>query len=240
MRVAICDDDEYIVKELRRNVMVILDGWNIRYEISTFYTGIDLLVDVDITGVFDIIFLDIKLGQENGIDIAKRLRAKNHLFSLVLMSQYESYYKDVFEVEARWFINKPFDVKTIEKALRKIVKDIKCKNDIFEFSYNKIMYRLALREIVYIESDKRKLYIHCVDKKTYEYYAKLSDMEKILQKSNTKFARISQSYLINLFYIKIYRYEEIELFSGEKMLISQTRRECVRKSFLNRIKDIAD
>ncbi len=237
MRIAICDDDKYITESLYEKIRISLDKWNIGYEIFCFYTGIDMLIDIEIKGIYDIIFLDVNLGKENGINIAKKLREEYKIFSLIFISQYQDYYRDVFEVDAKWFLDKPFSDERLEKALKKAVSDISFSGDIFEFSFRKSVYKLFLKDIIYIESDKRKLLIHCIDKKIYGYYEKLCRLQEKIDKSNTRFIRTSQSYLVNALYIKRYCYEEIELYNGEILSISQNRREKVRDIFINRTVD---
>lgn len=234
MRVAICDDDKYLVENLYIKISKLLNKWNYEYEIFCFYTGLDMLVDIDIRGIYDIIFLDIELGKADGISIAKKLRDEYHVFTLIFISQYEEYYRDVFEVDAKWFLDKPFSDERLEKALKKAVFEISSSKDIFEFCFKKSMYRLVLKDIVYIESDRRKLLIHCNDNRIYEYYEKLCTLEEHFNQSNVKFIRVNQSYLVNTSYIKRYCYEDVELYNGEKFIISQGRREKIREIFLDR------
>ena len=234
MRIAICDDDECLVENLHAKVSKLLSLWNCEYEIFCFSTGIDMMVDIDIKGIYDIIFLDIDLGSSNGINIAKKLREEYQVFALIFISQYQEYYREVFEVDAKWFLDKPFSDERLEKALRKAVCDISSSKDIFEFCFKKSMYRLVLKDVIYIESDRRKLLIHCSDSKTYEYYEKLCKLEEQFNESNIKFIRVNQSYLINTSYIKRYCYEDVELYNGEKFIISQGRREKIRELFLNK------
>lgn len=235
MRIAICDDDNYIVESLKEKIDKILKLWGLEYEVSCFNTGIDMLVDIEIRGMFDIVFLDIELGTYNGINIAKKLREDYQIFELIIISQYQEYYRDVFEVDAKWFLDKPFCDERLEKALKKVVNNISKVEDVFEFSFKKSIYRLDLREIMYIESDRRKLLIHCKDNSIYEYYERLGKLEEQCNKGDLKFIRISQSFLINALYIKRYSYENVELRNGENFKISQGRREGIRDIFVEKL-----
>ncbi|MBE5925479.1 MAG: response regulator transcription factor [Lachnospiraceae bacterium] len=234
MRIAICDDENYIVESLKEKLDKILRKWCLEYEIVCFNTGIDMLIDIEIGGMFDIIFLDIELGTYNGINIAKKLRENYEIFELIIISQYQDYYRDIFEVDAKWFLDKPFSDEVLEKALKKVVANISKAEDIIEFAFKKTLYRLSLREIMYIESDRRKVHIYCNDNHIYEYYEKLDKLEEKFSKGNLKYIRISKSYLINVLYVKRYSYENIELRNGEIFKISQGKRECIRDIFMEK------
>ena len=232
MRIAICDDDDYIVESLYAKVKNILDACNYNYELCCFKTGTDMMIDIETRGIYDVILLDIALGRENGVDIARKLREEYKIFSLIFISQYQEYYRDVFEVDAKWFLDKPFNEERLKKALEKAINDICFADDVLEFYFKKSIYRIKFRDIMYIESDKRKLVIYCSDNRTYEYYGKLSKIQEEINGGSVRFIRINQSYLINPEGIKRYSYNDVELYNGKNISISKSKREYVREIFM--------
>lgn len=232
MRIAICDDDEPIVTSLHQRVENLMIKWSINAKIYDFLDGEDMLYEIETTGIFDIIFLDIEIGKMNGIDIATELREKHFIFNLIFISQYDNYYRAAFEVQPFWFLDKPFLEEKLELALRKVVDRELNKDETFDFSFSKIYYRISIDDIIYIESFKRQLLVHCVDNNIYKCYNKLNIIEDVFDSMNRNFIRINRSLLVNQIYIKKYCFDKVVMKNKEELLISASRREVVRDIYV--------
>ena len=85
MKVAICDDQKIVADEIEKFCREFLKDESIEYVVKKFFTGAELINDKFEP---DIIFMDIELSEENGMDIAKKLaeEEKNHgLYILQVM-----------------------------------------------------------------------------------------------------------------------------------------------------------
>lgn len=232
MRIAICDDDEPIVANLHQRVERLMLKWSINAKIYDFMDGEDMLYEIENTGIFDIIFLDIEVGKKNGIDIASELREKNFIFNLIFISQHDIYYRAAFEVQPFWFLDKPIIEEKLELALRKVTEFALKKEDTFDFSFSKIYYRISVDDIMYIESIKRQLFVHCIDKKIYRCYNKLGIIEDTFRSINRNFIRINRSLLVNQRYIRQYCFDKVIMKNKEELIISASRREIVRDIYV--------
>lgn len=233
MRIAICDDDKVLAENLNKKVEALMHKWSINAKIMEFNDGEDLLYEIETTGIFDIIFLDIEIGKMNGIDIASELRNKYFRFTLIFVSQYDNYYRAAFEVQPFWFLDKPVSDEKLELALNKVMDRVMDKEETYDFSFNKVYYKIFVDDIVYFESQKRQVIIHCIDNKIYRCYNKLSVIEKEFNEKNRNFIRINRSLLVNQIYMKTYYYDKIVLYNNEEMGISISRREDVRNCYLD-------
>lgn len=235
MRIAICDDDKILSENLHKKVEALMHRWSINAKIMEFNDGEDLLYEIETTGIFDIIFLDIEIGKMNGIDIASELRNKDFRFTLIFVSQYDDYYMAAFEVQPFWFLNKPVSDEKLELAINKVIDRGMDKEETFDFSFNKVYYKIFVDDIVYFESNKRLVKIQCIDNKIYQCYNKLGIIEEELNKKNRNFIRINRSLLVNQLYMKTYYYDRIVLYNNEEMTISASRREEVRNIYLDSV-----
>lgn len=84
MKIAICDDDKKLRKDLRHLIEVQLDLMALAYEIEEYESGNSLLEHIDKKEP-DILFLDIEMPGMGGMDTAKALRnlEKRCLLSLL-------------------------------------------------------------------------------------------------------------------------------------------------------------
>ncbi len=232
MRIAICDDDKPIVDNLHEKVQKVMDNLEVNVKIFDFTDGGDLIYEIESTGIFDVIFLDIEIGKSNGIDIASKLNSASYEFTLIFISQYDFYYMAAFEVQPFWFLSKPFSDEKIEQALSKAVKNIRYKYETFNYFFNKQYYRLLIDKILYFESDRRVVNIYCVDTEVGKCYNKLDEIEKEFEDKHREFVRVNQSTYINKMYIKIWTFENVELVNGKIFSISKKYREIVRHEYL--------
>lgn len=66
LHIAICDDDQEDMKKLRVLITEIFNKYYIHCDIMPFHSGEELLAS---TQVFSLIFLDIKMKEQDGIEI---------------------------------------------------------------------------------------------------------------------------------------------------------------------------
>ena len=91
------------------------------------------------------------------------------------------------------------------------------------------IYNIPLKEILYFESVKRIVIITTFDKE-YQFYAKLDDIERELEKKG--FIRCHQSYLVNSIFIRKIEKDTVYLVNGKEIRISRTKSKIAREKFM--------
>lgn len=201
MRIAVCDDEITIL----RQVESLLDSYCVKRRmnatVSTFLSGEELLMDIEASGVYDLIYLDIELSRINGIETAQMLRKKYPESLLIFISSYSQYYRDAFDVQPFNFLDKPLDSGVFYDVLERAMRFLTKYPQTISFYFNRIYYNIGVNKILYFESDRRIIRVVC-ENTGYEFYGKLSDVEEKLTKRMDLFLRIHRSYLVNVQYIK--------------------------------------
>ena len=213
IRIGICDD---VVEQLKmQNGMVqnITCRMSLNVETVCFQSGEDLLWEIEERGCLDIIFMDIEMSRMNGIETARVIRENDNRVILIFISCYDQYCKEMINVQPFAFLDKPVNEKEMEMVLKRAFKVLGEKEEVFEYTYKKVSYKILMRRIRLFESDKRMINIHSTDGVN-SFYKKLDEVEKQLQQANIKFLRINKSYLVNMNYVKEYRYEKIIMDDG--------------------------
>ncbi|MDR1550284.1 MAG: LytTR family transcriptional regulator [Hungatella sp.] len=82
--------------------------------------------------------------------------------------------------------------------------------------------KVSLDKIRYFESSKRTIHLF-MERDTYKFYGKLSEVEKNMERSKFSFLRIHQSHLVNYKYIKGIGYNFVELTDGNMLQMSKDR-----------------
>lgn len=69
----------------------------------------------------DCIFLDIELGINNGLDLAKQLLRNAQRPEIIFATAYDDYALQAFEVNAFDYILKPFEAERVQTAVEKLL-----------------------------------------------------------------------------------------------------------------------
>ncbi|MCM2998479.1 LytTR family transcriptional regulator DNA-binding domain-containing protein [Paenibacillus cellulositrophicus] len=70
----------------------------------------------------DVVFLDIQLAEDNGLELAKQLSVLEQVPDIVFATAYDEYALQAFEVNALDYILKPFEEERVRKTVDKVMK----------------------------------------------------------------------------------------------------------------------
>ena len=233
--IAICDDEKGICAELEIIIIDILNKMNIMYEIDVYYSGEDLYKKMESGAQYNLIFLDIEFAQSsiNGVEIGKLIREahNNNMVSIIFISWEMKYAMQLFDIRPINFLLKPLEYVKIEKDLNTYLKLIGFWTGDFTYKIGHDTYKVHLRDIVYLESDKRKITLHLSNGKTEEFYGSLKEVYQTqLQKFDFLF--IHASFIVNYDYISAIKYNELILTNRKTPLpISQQKRKEIRETY---------
>ncbi len=230
LEIAICDDEVTVASSIESRLQDLCDESFIEAEIDIFYDGSTLVDYIKRGKRYDIIYLDIEMEKQNGIDAARAIRELDTKALIIYVTSHESFAKEVFEVSAFRFITKPIDLEIFRKYFMDAKNELLRKPKYFQYQYNKVSYRLSIEDIMYFQSDKRVTYI-VTESGSQRCYAKLKDIEQRLIEAGTNFYRTHQSFLVNPKYIAAYLYDTMELTDGTTLTISENRRKKVSALF---------
>ena len=157
MKIAICDDDKKLRKDLRHLIEVQLDFMAFAYEIEEYESENCILEHMD-KNEPDILFLDIEMPGMGGMDTAKVLRKFDKKVLIIFVTAYPDYVFQGYEVHAFHYILKPYKKEKIKEVLESAVKELSAQQEQFYMVQQKSgTLRLSIREITYFKSDRRNV-----------------------------------------------------------------------------------
>lgn len=233
IRIAICDDVSWYVEALAESITDWADVRKINVKLEKFRSGEEVLFDLEEKGDFVAVLIDIELEGINGLETALRLRAENGLVSIVFVSQYEQYFKELFQVYPYQFLEKPISRQKLYDVLDKVVKEQKIYYESFSFRYNRITFNIDLKHVLYFTSERRMIRILMEDRREHVFYGKLDELEGQLSGYNHHFMRIHQSYLVNERQIEEYHYKRIVMRNGDVLTVSRKMRNMVARRHMD-------
>lgn len=235
-RIAICDDEPTIGAEIERILTRINDADHLDLHTEVFLSGEELCKMLESGAVFHLLYLDVRMKLLDGIEVSRKIREEymDESLQIVYVSSSQSHTMQMFENRPMNFLPKPVSEEDINRTLQKAMSLWSRDKSTFEFNNNNKQYRVKANEIVYFESDNKKIFVHTLGN-TLEFYGKLSQVEQQLGKQN--FVWIHKSYLVNYQYIREAKYDEVVMSTGLRLPISQTFRKSVRDFMVQRRKE---
>ena len=234
MKAIICDDEKSTCSDLEDLLLKYAKEKKVSLNTEVFYSG-DPLLDYLKREKTDILFLDIELPGMNGVSVGKYIREimeDDNLF-LVYISSKEHYALQLFQNQPFDFLVKPIEQEKVYPVLDHIYRIAGKNNRSFVYQNHNDSFRIAYNDILYFQSEGRK--INIVMKDGIEtFYGKLSAME---EKAPEFFLRIHKSYLVTQNYVKEFTYEWVKMINGDILNISKANRAKVRRKILESAAD---
>jgi DNA-binding LytR/AlgR family response regulator len=220
IRVAICDDSEFMRKETDKALFDYCMEKDVDYTAKQFESGESLLKEVT---DFDLIFLDYQFENKgkDGMSIARDIRKINAEVTIIFLSSYTSIVYDTFEVAAFRFLVKPIDKEKLYSAMDDYYNSLNSENTL-AIKAEGINHYLKESQISYVEGNGKKSIIHCINKDdAIECNETLSAIEERV--SPKLFFRCHKSFLVNMKYIDSFSHTDVILQDGESVMISRQK-----------------
>ncbi len=194
----------------------------IESDIDVFDSGEALLAEYK-EKKYQLIFLDIMMGEMNGIDVGKEIRQHDFDTEIIYCTSSQDFLLASYEVFAMGYVLKPYDMLQIGK----LIEYFCYKHEIDATKYltvksNFIERKIFFREIVFVESMDKVVLFHTNTSGIIKVYDKLGHIDEELS-GEDKFLRCHQSYIINLDYVA--RIVETEFITIMNNLIPIRRRD---------------
>lgn len=229
INIAICDDERETVRELESRTKSFFDQSGTETDIVGFYDGASLLESASVTD-YDVIFLDIRMSAPDGMETARELRKMRFKGYIIFVTVLEDYVFDAFEVSAYDYLVKPVENEKFLRTMSRLQKRL--ESSFITIQRDGQNYFFNLDDILYCEVLNRKIYIHTLDRGTFDYYGKIEDLEKRLAGSSRNFFRCHRSFLVNLAHLNGFGKGYALLSDGEKIPVSRLRAESLRRLVL--------
>ncbi len=217
LKIAICDDEKIFCDILDEKITKVLNCMEETFVLKV-YTNTEDLRKSELP--FDVIFLDIKMPNQTGLQFAQEMRCKGNESSVIFISAFPEFVFDAFPLGAEDFLCKPIDETKLHAVLlRMIEKKRTLDTNTLWIQTNQWCKSIKLQSIFYCEVINRIIYIH-TKHEVLHYYGKMEDLSNHL---DDRFYRCHRSYFVNLDFVMTYANGEIILENLEHIPVSRLR-----------------
>ena len=179
----------------------------------------------------DFLFMDVEMPMMTGLELVTEINQKFKY--LIIVTGFAKYWKESFRVNARKFIQKPFNFQIFESTIYDLLERCIVENPIITLnSGDTSVFTLDLNKLIFVEASDHHIIVHTHDGH-YGYVYKISQLERDL-KPYGMFLRISKKHIISKTAIFKTDGFTVQLKNGEKLNVGETYRgsfKQYRKSF---------
>ncbi len=232
MHVIICDDESIFRARLRELLVKESFAKNMDVEVSEYEDGGRLLQDYkDGCAQCDILFLDVRMKDMDGLKTARLLRSEGMEGLIVFLTNLPEYARMGYEVRAFRYLLKDEAEEGLSQVLDACRSELEAER-FFNFSWEHRFFSVPKAEILYFESRKRLMLLHTA-RKNYQFYQKMDVLEK--QLSGEGFFRCHRSFLVQERYVRGWQERALWLEDGTVLSVSRSyEKEVNRRLMLNR------
>ena len=231
INIIIVDDDQAITEKLKQ----IISEWPEYYQHMISIRVENNLRNIDVATVvpYDLVILDVLIGEDNGIEFAKALREAGCVATIAFISDHSRFALDGYSAHAISYIMKPLDKQKIFSLLDETTKRIGDYNSkTILFGSDRNIKFISTRSIIYISSFGRHVEVK-LPGKTEDFVTAISKVEAQLH--GTSLIRCHKSYIINTDYVRGLSAGNLELEGvSEKIPIGRKYMEAVKRKLLSK------
>ncbi len=231
INIAICDDEKKDIVHLKSILQEVMDKYSMNYDIQEYESGESL---IQAASLFHLIFLDIVMNEESGIEIGKYIHRKNRSTKIIFQTNFGNYCKEAMNrTHAFAFLEKPLKAPAVEEQIKEFFEDSEGMQDLLMDFHNvryslegkdvvKSILSIPVKEIVYFEYIKMQKEIKIVTRSTeYIYTEAMNKLEEKMRPLG--FEMCCRGILVNLERVMRIKMYDILLDTGGKVPLSQRR-----------------
>ncbi len=228
MRIAIVDDIASERENLKARVTAQLARLSLDSVVHCYASGTDFLTDAG-KEHFDLVFLDIYMGNENGVEAAEKLRRFDPDCLLVFTTTSTDHALDGFRVRALHYLVKPYEDTALAALFNEIVKRFPKTDRYIEINTTGGIIRLRFQNILYAEHYQHQIYIYCTDGE--KYVTRQTFREFTAALTDGRFFLCSRGVLVNMEHAEDFDGADFILKDGKRIPVSRDLAKTARLAF---------
>ena len=221
MLIAICDDSKSDAEMIRFSLMDITD----EIEIVWFEKGSELTESIKNGTYYDLVFQDIYLEKEIGMDIARTVKELSPDTQIIFVTTSLDHAIDAFKVQAIDYLVKPCTEADVVKAFSRVtMKRNSQASSSVVLNSRKDIRVFYPENVIKIESDRHYTNIYSKNKKAERL---LISFTKAAEQFGKEFIEIRRGLLVNPDYIEKITGATVILSDGSTYILPKAKKDSV-------------
>lgn len=232
IKIAFCDDEMEVLHQMNE----LLDRYRVERNeditYAAFQSPFELLTEIEKGIRPDILFLDVVMPGQNGMDVAKEIRQYDTNVKIIFLTSSPEFAVESYSVGAYFYQLKPIWEESFFRLMDAVLAECekKKKNSLILRSKDGIT-RIDLQQLEYCEVLGRKLLFHLENGAVLESAGSLDDLAgQLMQHSN--FFRPHRSFLVNMEYIQNISSRSIKMVNDAEIPIPHGKCSEIKNTYM--------
>lgn len=232
IKIVFCDDDMEVLHQMNE----LLDRYRVERNeditYAAFQSPFELLTEIEKGIRPDILFLDVVMPGQNGMDVAKEIRQYDTNMKIIFLTSSPEFAVESYSVGAYFYQLKPIWEESFFRLMDAVLAECekKKKNSLILRSKDGIT-RIDLQQLEYCEVLGRKLLFHLENGAVLESAGSLDDLAgQLMQHSN--FFRPHRSFLVNMEYIQNISSRSIKMVNDAEIPIPHGKCSEIKNTYM--------
>lgn len=229
MLIAICDDNSADAEKIRFSLMDITQD----LEMKCFSTGTELIESVKSGNNYSVLFQDVYLENESGIEVAKSVKELSPDTQVIFVTSSHDHAIDAFKVQATDYLVKPCSEADIVKAFARVSVKMNTKYSVpVVINTGKEIHVFHTEKVIKIESDRHYTVICCSNNRTERLLINFSYVAELF---GNKFIEIRRGLLVNPGFIEKISGVNVILADGSSYILPKAKKDAVTAKYIEYI-----
>lgn len=225
MKIAVCDDDEKDRNCLVGLIREYLDQHHYHIRIDEFDNG-ESFLQGDVSA-YDLVVLDIYMGDKNGIDVAKSLVIRNPGTQIIFCSTSNAFAAESYDVSALRYLIKPVEREKLFGTLERFFH-VHTTMRTLTYKQNRMDEHIYVQDILWVEADGHRCVLHTrngnIETRTpFSYFCE--------ELQDSDFVKPIRYALVSLQAVAAIPTDVFTLVTGDQVPISRALRGDMKKAF---------
>ena len=227
-KIAICDDSDVDREYVTNMVKRWAESLGYLVQLDTFSTAEGVLFHYEEEKDYDILLLDIEMGDMDGVTMAKHLRKENDTVQIIFITGYSDYISEGYEVAALHYLMKPVKEEKLCSVLERATERLSKNERVLNLKSGGEIIRVPIYQIRYAEVYGNYVTIHAAS----DVMVKMT-LNELENQLDERFYRVGRSAVVNLTKVSRVTKTEIRLNEGTTMHLPRGAYDGINRAIIN-------
>ena len=227
-KIAICDDSDVDREYVTNMVKRWAESLGYLVQLDTFSTAEGILFHYEEEKDYDILLLDIEMGDMDGVTMAKHLRKENDTVQIIFITGYSDYISEGYEVAALHYLMKPVKEEKLCSVLERATERLSKNERVLNLKSGGEIIRVPIYQIRYAEVYGNYVTIHAAS----DVMVKMT-LNELENQLDERFYRVGRSAVVNLTKVSRVTKTEIRLNEGTTMHLPRGAYDGINRAIIN-------
>lgn len=232
-QIGLCDDELYQLKVNGLFLKEIASKNDMDLEYHAFSSGAQLKKYL-LSKELDVLFMDIDLGDESGVELAAKLSRQYPKMVIAFVTGHREFMEEAFEMDAMGYLVKPYEINRMESVLRKALLQVSAlrqgdgaREAELIVNDENLRKKIKCNDIIYIQRQQYKSVVVTRQRQ----YCVYESITALFERVGEGFLRVNQSEVVNVKYIKSIEGNTVKLKTEMEMSIGRTYKKHVMQKY---------